>query len=89
MSDTVINKGRLVPYIHIYNITTDTLDHLLDTGDYVQIDNLLYRYEFDIRDQKDLYFSDVKQDDKGVIHFTTVHYNGGCGLDECITDALK
>lgn len=90
MSDYVRNKGKLIPSgIHPDDTWNDsTWDDIYDSEEYMVIDGEIYIVEYEIQNDICYDFADVEVDDDGVIHFHTLHHNGGCGLEEVIEGEL-
>lgn len=57
---------------------------------YQMFDGQLYRVEWDVEGETDcMDFADVVKDKSGVIHFHTLHYNGGGHWTEVVESELK
>ena len=89
MSTVERNKGRLIPTgIDTELFSEETFGDYEENG-FVVIDNEIYSVEFDVENEKDCsYFAAVHVDDKGVIHFHTLHNNGGAHWTEIVESQL-
>lgn len=89
MSSTERNKGRLYPmFIDTELFSDETFEDYEENG-YVVIDREIYRPDWDVRGSTGEYFADVKVDPHGVIHFHTLHHNGGADWTEIVESALS
>ncbi len=89
MSETVHYKGKLTPtgktLAEFDPNAVDIYDHYYDA---VEIDGMVYAVEkTDIDPDYDI-FNSTKNED-GTIDFEVKYYNGGCGFNEAIDEALK
>lgn len=88
MSTTERNKGRLIPmFIDTENFDEEAFSIYEEHG-YAVIDNEIYKIDWDVRGSQCEYFADVKVDGHGVIHFHTLHHNGGAHWTEVVEHAL-
>lgn len=90
MSYTERNKSRLIPtWIDTENFDEDAFETYEENG-FMVIDREIYRVDWDLNGSRSTteYFADVNVDDHGVIHFHTLHHNGGASLTEVIENAL-
>lgn len=88
MSHTERNKGRLHPtWIDTENFDEEAFEAYEESG-YIVIDREIYRVDWDVKYSTSDSFSDVKVGIAGVIHFHTMHHNGGASLQEVIEGAL-
>lgn len=88
MSYTERNKGRLIPtWIDTENFDDNAFEAYEENG-FMVIDREIYRVDWDVNSSKSDYFTDVNVDSNGVIHFHTLHDNGGASLTEVIENAL-
>lgn len=89
MSGMERNKGRLIPQ----NIDTELFDDdsyecFCENG-FVVIDGEIYSVDWDVQNDTDCYdFADVRTDENGVIHFHTLHHNGGAHWTEVVESRL-
>lgn len=91
MSEMERNKGRLIPTgIDTELFGEEEFETYHENG-FMVIDGEIYQVEWDVKRDTDCYsFADVSVDtDDGMIHFHTMHYNGGGCLSEVIERALK
>lgn len=89
MSHTERNKGRLYPtWIDTENFNDEAFETYEENG-FVVIDREIYKPDWDVRGSTGEYFADVKVDDHGVIHFHTLHHNGGAHWTEVVESALS
>lgn len=89
MSETVHYKGKLTPtgktLAEFDPNADDIYDHYYNA---VEIDGMVYTVEkTDIDPDYDI-FNSTKNED-GTIDFEVKYYNGGCGFNEAIDEALK
>lgn len=88
MSSTERNKGRLYPtFIDTENFDDEAFENYEENG-YVVIDREIYNPRFDVQGSTGEYFADVTVDAHGVIHFHTLHHNGGAHWTEVLENAL-
>lgn len=89
MSHTERNKGRLYPmFIDTENFDDEAFETYEENG-FVVIDREIYKPDWDVKGSEGEYFADVKVDDRGVIHFHTLHHNGGAHWTEVVESALS
>jgi len=70
------NKGTLIPTgIDTEHYTDDNFDDLYSEG-FIVVDGEVYEVEWEIQED-------------GSISFHSLHYNGGCSLEDMIEDALN
>lgn len=90
MSETEINKGRLIPHPSQSDLTQEEIDELLDSGDeWMMVNDVLYHVKYEIERQTEPYFSQTSRNGDGSISFFTMHYNGGGSLQEVIEESLN
>lgn len=67
----------------------DFSDYLSDKG-MMEIGGKVYTATWKVKSEREgTYFADVEVDEDGIIHFHTMHYNGGGSLEEVIEGELK
>jgi hypothetical protein len=82
------NNGRLYPiWVDTENFDDEAFEAYEENG-YMVIDREIYRVDWDVKSSQSGGFSDVKVGIQGIIHFHTMHHNGGASLSEVIEDAL-
>ena len=105
MSETEINRGRLIPDYRSFDVIAEEVVHLLpkwaeskfeaftddpDTYGYQYINNTYYKLEdHSCEDDTDDMCELALNPDTGEITFMTKHYNGGGHWTELIEDKLK
>lgn len=89
MSTMERNKGRLIPQnIDTELFSEETFDDYRENG-FVVIDNEIYAVEWDVKRELDCTdFAQVNVDRYGIIHFHTLHYNGGACWTEVVESHL-
>lgn len=89
MSSTERNKGRLIPTnIDTENFDEEAFENYEENG-FVVLDREIYEVSWDIKGhQESDHFADVSVDGYGVIHFHTMHHNGGAHWTEVVENAL-
>ncbi len=101
MSDYERNKGKLIPTT-LDEIKQECpkiageeeeeedsyLDRIFYSDQYVEIQDTLYRIEWEVYGENCYDFADVKKNEDGTINFHTLHYNGGGHWTEVVEDAL-
>ncbi len=88
MSETVHYKGKLTPTGKTLAEFNPDADDIYDCDRAVEIDGLIYTvYYEEVDDYDDIYTSTKNKD--GTINFEVKYYNGGCGLNEAIDEAIK
>jgi hypothetical protein len=88
MSSYERNKGRLIPTgIDTENFDDDAIEMYEENG-FVVIDGEIYKAEFEVYGSEYSGFSYVNVDDKGVIHFHTLHHNDGAHWTEVVESRL-
>lgn len=90
MSDYERNKGKLIPqFIDTEHFDDEAFEAYIENG-FVVIDREIYKVEWELKRFQDyVEFADVKVDQNtGVIHFHTLHYNGGAHWTEVVEDTL-
>jgi hypothetical protein len=93
MSYQELNKGMLLPVSKkmIEGMGKQGYDEewFLD-NDYIEIDGKWFKMYFDIQRQDiSTGHTDYEINSGGSIEFLTIHYNGGAGIEEVLTDMLK
>lgn len=89
MSETVHYKGVLAPTGKTLSEFDPEADSIYDHyEDAVEIDGLIYTVDKKSIDLDFEIFQSKKSND-GAIHFETRYYNGGCGFNEAIENALE
>lgn len=94
MSSLERNKGSLVEIGKVEDFQhsmdeDDLYDYLEDKG-MLQIGDKIYTVAWEVKSDYDSCdFCDITEDDLGVIHFHSVHYNGGASLEEVLEEELK
>lgn len=89
MSGPERNKGRLIPTgIDTESFDDDAIETYEENG-FVVIDREIYKVEWDVKSSNYEYFADVKVDERGVIHFHTLHHNGGANWTEVVENSLS
>jgi len=94
MSTLERNKGSLVCVGTVEEFIGDMdgcefLDWLEDNS-MMEINGNVYTVEWKVKAEEDVdFFATIDIDPDGVIHFHTLHYNGGASLEEVIGDQLK
>lgn len=89
MSNTERNKGRLYPTFIDTELFDEEAFEAYEENGYVVIDREIYKPYWDVRGSTSDYFADVKVDSHGVIHFHTLHHNGGAHWTEVVESALS
>lgn len=90
MSRMERNKGRLIPTgIDTENFDDDAIETYEENG-FVVIDGEIYKPEFEVYGSmpEDNGFAYVDVDENGVIHFHTLHHNGGAHWTEVVESHL-
>lgn len=89
MSTVERNKGRLIPTgIDTELFSEETFGDYEENG-FVVIDNEIYSVEWDVKRELDCTdFAEVCVDESGIIHFHTLHYNGGANWTEIVESQL-
>lgn len=89
MSEMVHYKGKLTPtgktLAEFDSDADDIYDHYYKA---VEIDGMVYTVEKESYELNDDIFESKKNDD-GTIDFEVKYYNGGCGFNEAIDEALS
>lgn len=94
MSTIERNKGSLYEIGFVSEMKVDMDDDefydFLNEKGLLQIGDKIYTVNWEVKSEKDCsYFEEVFMDDDGIIHFHTLHYNGGGSLEEVLCNALK
>lgn len=89
MSTMERNKGRLIPqHIDTDLFNKEDFEAYTENG-FVVIDNEIYAVEWDVKRELDCTdFAQVDVDRYGIIHFHTLHYNGGAHWTELVESRL-
>lgn len=89
MSSYERNKGRLIPQnVDTENFDEEAFDLYRENG-FEVIDGEIYGVDWDVQGKTDCYdFADVIVDTYGVIHFHTLHHNGGADWTEVVESRL-
>lgn len=89
MSETVHYKGKLTPTgktLQEFDASADDIyDHYYSA---VEINGLIWTVEKEDYEPADDIFTSSKNED-GTIDFEVKYYNGGCGFNEAIDEAIK
>lgn len=90
MSTMERNKGRLIPqYIDTELFDDEAFESYSENG-FVVIDREIYSVDWDVKSEQDCTdFAEVGVDELGVIHFHTLHYNGGANWTEVVEWGLN
>ena len=86
MSQTVLNKGRLIP---ITGDEYNKYDENYKCGTHIKIDGQGYKIELEIDDGDVNEYSNIVENEDGSINFLTIHYNGGGHWTEFIEDFIE
>lgn len=100
MSETEHYKGKLIPtgktleeFLEGKNMPsfyTDKMEYFEDeySTKFYCIENLIYEVESEIYEDCDSIFESHKNKD-GTINFDIKYYNGGCGFNEALHEAIN
>lgn len=89
MSSYERNKGRLIPQnVDTENFDEEAFDFYRENG-FEVIDGEIYKADWDVQGETEFKdFADVTVDGYGVIHFHTLHHNGGAHWTEVVESRL-
>ena len=94
MSELERNRGALWPVGYVDEMQEgmdgcEFSDWLEDRG-LLRIGEKVYSVDWKVKSERDCtFFCDVNIDDCGLIHFHTMHYNGGGSLEEVLERDVK
>jgi hypothetical protein len=93
MSSLERNKGRLccVGTVQDFqgSFTSDEFMDFLEKVGMLEIDGNIYVVNWEVKAEvDDTCFAEVNEDEDGLIHFHTIHYNGGGSLEEVLANAM-
>ncbi len=89
MSSMERNKGTL-KYVSVdtENFSEEDFDTYRENG-FLVIGREIYEVHYEVESEVDYNsFVDIKTDEKGVVHFHTLHYNGGGSLEEVLENGI-